>query len=206
MNKLTSLIIFISLTLTPNLFAKGKSNDWFVGLGATVTGAGSAMVPVTAVNGRYTETEYDSEISDGFDQLSFHIGYTWDMYTGYEVSYSMMNLNNSSGNKEGSLSLIEIDRIIGLMDWNIGFTNQRIDLIVPFLKIGVGMATWSDSISSSSEDISGTIGKVTFGALFLAGPVWIDLSYSVREIGFLSTKTSEQTPLQTSNIAIKYFF
>ena len=204
MNKIITTILLFLCIFTSNSFAKGKSGgQWFVGLGATVTGSSSAMVGTST----YTQTEYDSSISDGIDQLSVHIGYTWEKYSGYEVSYSTMNFNNSTGTKEGSLTITEIDRIIGFTDWNIGLTNQKIDLIIPFMKIGFGMASWSDSISSSSEDISGTTGKVTLGALFLAGPdVWVDLSYSVREIGFLSTKTAEQSPLQTANVAIKLFF
>ncbi len=201
MNKNITLILLLSSLFITNSFAKGAS--WFGGVGATISGNSSAMVRSGST---YTQSEYETTVSDGLDQISIHLGYAWSMYSGYEVSYSMMNLNNSSGGKEGSLTLTEIDRIIGLTDWNIGLTNQKIDLIVPFLKIGIGMATWSDSNSASSEDISGTVGKVTLGALIKGPRMWFDISYSVRETGFLSTKTVEQSPIQTANVAIKYFF
>jgi hypothetical protein len=205
LNKIITIILLSLTIFISNLNAKGSRDaKWFVGLGATISGNSSAMVES---GGTYTQSEYDTTVSDGLDQISIHLGYIWEMYSGYEVSFSMLNLNNSSGGKEGTLTITEIDRIIGLTDWNIGLTNQKIDLIVPFLKIGFGTASWSDNNSASSEDISGTTGKVTFGALFKSGSnLWIDVTYSIREIGFLSTKTAEQAPLQTSNVAIKYFF
>lgn len=200
-----SITIFIFFT---NSYAKSKSQaEWFVGIGATVTGSSSAMVPSSTYSSLYFEEEYESSLSGGADQLSIHIGYIWDIYDGIEISYSQLGFSDSSDNEEGVATIVEIDRIIGFQDWNIGFTNQEIDLIVPFMKIGFGLASWSDNDATTSEDISGTVGKVSLGLLFHIGPgFWVDLNYNIRSIGFLSTNSAEQIPLQSANFAIKYLF
>lgn len=206
MKKLFIITIFLSFVSSCALFAKSNDANWFLGIGATITGDSSAMVPTASSSSLYREKTYDTDIGDGIDQLSLHIGYLWDIYSGFEVSYSQMAFN-SSGDKEGSLTLTELDWLIGFEDWNIGFTNQEIDLIVPFMKIGMGMASWSDEDTTSNEDISGTVGKVGVGILLHFGPnIWGDLSYNIRSIGFLGTSAAEQSPLQTANFAIKAFF
>lgn len=208
MKKNLILILLINIFITTFLHAKSSDKpNWFFGVGATMMATSSALVPTSAGATTYTETEYESDIGDGLDQFSLHIGYIWDMYDGIEVSYSQMAFNNNAGTKEGTLTLTEIDRIISFQDWNIGFTNQKIDILVPFMKIGIGMASWSDDIATTTEDISGTVGKVSLGFLLHFGPgLWADVSYSVRSIGFLGTSAAEQAPLQTANLALKVLF